>query len=399
MKLHTIEEALIDLAAGKMIIVVDDENRENEGDIVIGAQSVTPEIINIMVKMSSGLICVPIAQDIADKIGLEPMVQSNTAHFGVNFSVSVDASQGITTGASAADKAITIKAMANAHVAGTDFVSPGHIFPLIAKKGGVLKRAGHTEAAVDLARLAGLPPVAVISEITNEDGSMARLPELFTIAQKMNLKIVSIEDLITYRHRKEQIVFETTRVSLPTCHGNFTLHVFENTIDEPVCFALSKGASSDKPMLARVHSECFTGDVLGSLRCDCGDQLDTALKLLQQEQAGILIYLKQEGRGIGLINKIKAYKIQEQGFDTVEANHQLGFADDLRNYALASHVLRYLHINKVNLLTNNPHKVSDLELYGIKVIERIPLEVEVQKNNQNYLSAKKHKMGHLLSNI
>ncbi len=399
MKLNTIEEALADLARGKMVIVVDDEKRENEGDIVIGAQSVTPEIINTMIKMSSGLICVPLAQEIAQKIGLELMVHHNTAHFGVNFSISIDAAQGITTGASAADKVVTIKAMTHPDVSAKDFVRPGHIFPLIAKKGGVLKRAGHTEAAVDLARLAGLMPIAVISEITNEDGSMARLPQLFQIAQKMDLKVVSIEDLINYRHRKEQIIYETTQVSLPTNQGNFTLHMFENTIDEPVCFALTKGTLTTGPVLTRIHSECFTGDVFGSLRCDCGNQLEMAMGLLEQEKSGVLIYLKQEGRGIGLLNKIKAYKIQEQGFDTVEANHQLGFTNDLRNYAMASHVLRYLQIKSVKLLTNNPHKMSNLESYGIHVTDRVPLEGAVQKNNYDYLKAKKQKMGHILTNV
>lgn len=399
MKFNTIAEALSDLASGKMVIVVDDEKRENEGDIIIGAESVTPEIINTMVKMSSGLICVPISQEIADAIDLSPMVHHNSAHFGVNFTVAIDAAQGISTGASAADKVVTIKKMLDPNVSPHDFVRPGHIFPLVAKKGGVLQRAGHTEAAVDLARLAGLKPAAVISEITNEDGSMARLPQLFEIAKKMQLKIISIEDLINYRHRTQQILHQTSSVTLPTQYGTFTLHVFENDIDQPMSFALSKGLPSDEPVLTRIHSECFTGDVFGSFRCDCGNQLDMALQMLGSQKSGLLIYLKQEGRGIGLINKIKAYKIQEQGFDTVQANHQLGFADDLRNYAMASHILRYLQVDSIQLLTNNPHKITNLESYGIKITKRIPLEVSANESNQQYLLAKKTKMGHLLSKI
>lgn len=399
MKFSSIEEAVADLAIGKMIIVVDDENRENEGDIVVAAQSVTPEIINIMVKISSGLICVPISEDIAKKIGVELMVEHNTAHHGVNFTVSIDAAQGISTGASAADKAITIQRMVDPKVTAQDFVRPGHIFPLIAKKGGVLVRAGHTEAAVDLVRLAGFESAAVISEITQEDGSMARLPQLFSIAQKMNLKIITIEDLIEYRNKNEQIITELERVALPTAQGVFSLHVFKNEIDDQICFALSKGLPSKDSVLTRIHSECFTGDVLGSLRCDCGKQLEMAMDLLKKEDAGLLIYLKQEGRGIGLLNKIKAYQIQDKGYDTVEANHQLGFPDDLRNYVMASHVLRYLQVDSIRLLTNNPHKISNLQNYDVKVVERIPLEAPVQNENEKYLSVKKHKMGHLLSQI
>lgn len=399
MKLSSIEEAILDLSTGKMIIVVDDENRENEGDIVIAAESVTPEIINTMIKMSSGLICVPIDEEIAGKLGLETMVKTNTAHYGVNFTVSIDAAKGISTGASAADKAVTIQKMVTPEANQTDFVSPGHIFPLVAKKGGVLVRNGHTEAAVDLVKYAGFQGVAVITEITNQDGSMARLPQLFEMARKLNLKIISIKDLVQHRLAKEILVTELEKVALPTAHGTFSLHIFKNGIDDQICFALSKGLPTDQPVLTRIHSECFTGDVFGSYRCDCGDQLEMAMKQLEAEQSGLLIYLKQEGRGIGLLNKMKAYKIQENGFDTVQANHQLGFPDDLRDYIMASQVLRYLNIESIRLLTNNPHKINNLKNYGVNIHERVSIEAPIHQTNQKYLLTKKQKMGHFISGL
>lgn len=400
MKIHTIEEALLDIANGKMVIVVDDEQRENEGDIVLAAEFVTPELINKMIKMSSGLICVPVSPALSEKLELAPMIRENTAKFGVNFSFSIDAAHGITTGASVYDKAVTIKTMTLPDANAKMFVRPGHIFPLIAKKGGVLERPGHTEAAVDLVRLAGLSSLAIISEITNEDGSMARLAQLFNIAQKLDLKIVSIEDLIKYRYMHEKIVREIESVHLPTDYGNFRLHVFENELDHSISFAQVKGNYKNSIVPVRIHSECFTGDVLGSIRCDCGKQLDMAMSYLQKKECGILIYLKQEGRGIGLKNKIKAYKLQDdEGCDTIQANHKLGFADDLRHYAIASQILKHYGITDIELLTNNPNKIADLLFYGINITKRIPLEIPWQESNEKYLLTKKQKMNHLFSNF
>ncbi len=401
MKFDSIESALTDIQQGKMVIVVDDENRENEGDLILSAHYATPEIINTMIRLSSGLLCVPMSENVAKKLNLAPMVQTNTAHFNVNFTVSIDASQGISTGASVADKAHTIQLLIQEHVQANDFVSPGHIFPLVAKSGGVLRRPGHTEAAVDLMYLSGLSPVALITEVVNSDGSMARLPALYQLSQKMKIKLISIKDLIAYRYSREQIIQHASAIKLPTHYGDFQLHLFENTIDEPSCFALTKGnlSSSKNPALVRIHSECFTGDVFSSKRCDCGEQLDMALTLLQKEELGILIYLKQEGRGIGLSNKIKAYEIQERGFDTVEANHQLGFSSDLRTYGLAAQILKYFNQTNIRLLTNNIAKINDLSNYGVSVKERLPLEAPVNESNRTYLNTKKNKMGHLFSQL
>jgi 3,4-dihydroxy 2-butanone 4-phosphate synthase/GTP cyclohydrolase II len=397
-KLDTIERAISDIAQGKMVIVVDDEKRENEGDLILAAQHATPEQLNIMLKMSSGLICVPITKETADKFNLYSMVQQNTAHFGVNFSVSIDAASKITTGASVADKVVTIKLLMDPSATAQSFVQPGHIFPLIAKEGGVLIRAGHTEAAIDLATLAGCHETAVISEVVNEDGSMARLPQLREIADKLGIALVSIKDLIAYRLTNEQLLYKTTTVQLPTSYGDFTLHLFENDINLPISVVLTKGhLARDKSILTRIHSECFTSDVLHSIRCDCGQQLDKAMRNLQAHDAGILIYLKQEGRGIGLINKIRAYKKQDDGLDTVDANFHLGFPADLRDYALAAQVLQHFGISSVKLMTNNPTKIENLALYGISVSERIPLEVSVNASNQKYLATKKTKMGHIFS--
>lgn len=400
MKFDSIESALIDIKNGKMVIVVDDENRENEGDLILSAHYATPEIINTMIRLSSGLVCVPMSESLAKKLNLSPMVQTNTAHFNVNFTISIDAAHGISTGASVADKAHTIKLLIQENVQAHDFVSPGHIFPLVAQSGGVLQRAGHTEAAVDLMQLAGLSPVALITEVVNSDGSMARLPELYQLSQKMNIKIISIKDLITYRYSQEQIIQHASAIKLPTHYGDFQLHLFENAVGQPSCFALTKGdLESKNPALVRIHSECFTGDVFSSKRCDCGEQLDMALTLLQKEELGILIYLKQEGRGIGLSNKIKAYEIQERGFDTVEANHQLGFSSDLRTYGLAAQILKYFNQTNIRLLTNNIAKINDLSNYGVLVKERLSLEAPVNENNRTYLSTKKNKMGHLFSQL
>ena len=400
MKFDSIESALVDIQQGKMVIVVDDENRENEGDLILSAQHASPEIINTMIKLSSGLLCVPMAQSVAEKLNLKPMVQTNTAHFKVNFTVSIDAAQGISTGASVVDKAHTIKLLVQEDAHADHFVSPGHIFPLVAKPGGVLQRPGHTEAAVDLMRLSGLSPIALITEVVNPDGSMARLPALYELSKKMEIKLISIQDLITYRYNHEQTIRLTSTIKLPTHYGDFLFHMFENDIDQPPCFALTKeNFLSKTPALVRIHSECFTGDIFCSKRCDCGEQLDMALELLQKQESGILIYLRQEGRGIGLRNKIKAYEIQERGFDTVEANHQLGFSSDLRNYSLAAQVLKYFNQTNIRLLTNNVAKIIDLKHYGVTVQERVPLEAPLNESNRGYLNTKKTKMGHLFSHL
>lgn len=400
MKFSSIEEAVADLATGKMIIVVDDEDRENEGDIIVGAAQVTPEIINFMVKVSSGLICVPMPMQMATKLGLPPMVPNNSAHFGVNFTVSIDAARGITTGASAVDKVKTIQKLVNAQVQPNDFVSPGHIFPLVAQVGGVLVRNGHTEAAVDLVSLAGLPPIGVISEITNEDGSMARGEQLFNFARKHQLKIITIKDLIVYRMQHEKILEQAACSKLPTKYGLFDIRIFKNKYTDQECVVLTKGdIVQQEGVITRIHSECFTGDTLGSLRCDCGEQLDRSLRLVSQSESGLIIYLKQEGRGIGLLNKIKAYGLQEDGCDTIDANTILGFAADLRDYGMAYQVLRFFDIDCIKLITNNPDKIKQLNSYGIKVLERISLEISAQETNKQYLLTKKNKLGHIFSHI
>jgi 3,4-dihydroxy 2-butanone 4-phosphate synthase/GTP cyclohydrolase II len=397
-KLNSIEEAIEDIRSGKMIIVVDDEDRENEGDLVIASEFVTPDIINFMSKHARGLICVAITQQRADELKLEPMVPQNTSFHETAFTVSVDLiGDGCTTGISAHDRAKTIQALVNPEKKASDFARPGHIFPLVAKEGGVLRRAGHTEAAVDLAQLADLKPSGVIVEIMNDDGTMARLPDLIKFAEKFNLKIISIKDLIHYKLQRESIVEKVVVVDLPTKYGHFKLHAYRVKTTGAEHLALVKGTiNSDDPVLCRVHSSCLTGDILGSLRCDCGDQLHAAMEAIEKEGKGVLLYLNQEGRGIGLMNKLKAYKLQEEGLDTVEANIKLGFAPDERDYGVGAQILRDLGVRKIRLLTNNPKKRAGLEGYDLQIVENVPIVIPANPHNQCYLSTKKTKLGHIL---
>ncbi|MFS1518087.1 bifunctional 3,4-dihydroxy-2-butanone-4-phosphate synthase/GTP cyclohydrolase II [Bacillus sp. SCS-151] len=394
---HTIEDAIKDLADGKIIIVCDDEDRENEGDFVALAERVTPDTINFMIKHGRGLVCSPISEEIANKLQLNPMVLNNTDPHGTAFTISVDYKTS-TTGISAYERAETIKQLLNEHSIASDFKRPGHIFPLIAKKGGVLRRAGHTEAAVDLANLAGAAPAAVICEIMKEDGSMARVPDLAIVADQFNLKMITIKDLIKYRNQKEKLVNREVEVLLPTEFGEFKTIGYTNEIDSKDHIALVKGnISPDQPTLVRVHSECLTGDVFGSFRCDCGPQLHAALTQIEKEGNGVLLYMRQEGRGIGLLNKLRAYKLQEAGYDTVEANEELGFAPDLREYGIGAQILKDLGVRKMKLLTNNPRKIAGLEGYDLEVIERIPIQMPTKKQNEAYLKTKNNKLGHLLN--
>ncbi|WP_214480112.1 bifunctional 3,4-dihydroxy-2-butanone-4-phosphate synthase/GTP cyclohydrolase II [Bacillus sp. SM2101] len=394
---HTIEDAIKDLADGKIIIVCDDEDRENEGDFVALAERVTPDTINFMIKHGRGLVCSPISEEIANKLQLNPMVLNNTDPHGTAFTISVDYKTS-TTGISAYERAETIKQLLNEHSKASDFKRPGHIFPLIAKKGGVLRRAGHTEAAVDLANLAGAAPAAVICEIMKEDGSMARVPDLAIVADQFNLKMITIKDLIKYRNQKEKLVNREVEVLLPTEFGEFKTIGYTNEIDSKDHIALVKGnISPDHPTLVRVHSECLTGDVFGSFRCDCGPQLHAALTQIEKEGNGVLLYMRQEGRGIGLLNKLRAYKLQEAGYDTVEANEELGFEPDLREYGIGAQILKDLGVRKMKLLTNNPRKIAGLEGYDLEVIERIPIQMPTKKQNEAYLKTKNNKLGHLLN--
>ncbi|MDX8364779.1 bifunctional 3,4-dihydroxy-2-butanone-4-phosphate synthase/GTP cyclohydrolase II [Cytobacillus sp. IB215665] len=394
---HTIEDAIKDLADGKIIIVCDDEDRENEGDFVALAESVTPDTINFMIRHGRGLVCSPISEEIAERIQLNPMVINNTDPHGTAFTVSVDYKTS-TTGISAYERAETIKQLLNEHSKASDFKRPGHIFPLIAKKGGVLRRAGHTEAAVDLANLAGSSSAAVICEIIKEDGSMARVPDLAIVADQFNLKMITIKDLIKYRNQKEKLVNREVEVLLPTEFGEFKTIGYTNEIDSKDHIALVKGnISPDHPTLVRVHSECLTGDVFGSFRCDCGPQLHAALTQIEKEGNGVLLYMRQEGRGIGLLNKLRAYKLQEAGYDTVEANEELGFAPDLREYGIGAQILKDLGIRKMKLLTNNPRKIAGLEGYDLEVVERVPIQMPTKKQNEAYLKTKNNKLGHLLN--
>jgi len=391
----TIDDALDDLKKGRVIIVVDDEDRENEGDFIGVSQLATPEMVNFMAKHGRGLICVALKNDRIEELKLNPMVQDNTAPLGTAFTVSVDYTHGTTTGISAFDRSRTIMSLIDPNTSPVDLARPGHIFPLIAADSGVLRRAGHTEAGVDLAKLADMFPSAVLCEIMDEDGSMARLPKLIEIAEKFNLKIITIENLIKYRRINEKLVERVTTAHLPTKWGDFNITLYRDILHGKEHYALFKGEIADKEnILVRVHSECFTGDLLGSLRCDCGDQLHTAMKIIDAQGLGVLLYMRQEGRGIGLSEKIKAYHLQDIGFDTVEANCRLGHGPDLRDYGIGAQILADLGLTTIKLLTNNPKKIIGLEGYGLKIIEQVPIVIEPNPHNIGYLRTKKEKMGH-----
>lgn len=392
-----IEAALADIRAGKMVIVTDDADRENEGDLICAAELATAETVNFMARYGRGLICVPVTEEYAQRLGLSAMVKRNQDPFSTNFTVSVDAAHGVSTGISAQDRAHTISVLANLQSKETDLVQPGHVFPLIAKNGGVLRRAGHTEAAVDLAKMAGLEPSGVICEILNDDGTMARLPQLLEFGRLHGLKVCTIESLIRYRQEREKLVEREQVIKMPTDYGDFDLHLYKSKLDGENHLALVKGQIDDgDPVLVRVHSECLTGDVFGSRRCDCGWQLHTALKRIEQDGRGVLLYMRQEGRGIGLAAKIHAYKLQEEGLDTVEANEKLGFAMDLRDYGLGAQILFDLGVRNIRLMTNNPKKVVGLEGHKLHIVEQIPIKLEPNEHNARYLETKRTKMGHKL---
>ncbi len=394
--LDSIESAIEDIKRGKLIIVVDDEDRENEGDFITSARNATPETINFMSKYGRGLICAPLVEERCDELQLDLMVNNNTALHETAFTVSIDLlGHGCTTGISANDRAKTIQALIDPATQPSDLGRPGHIFPLRAKKGGVLRRAGHTEATIDLSRLAGFEPAGVLVEIMNEDGSMARLPELKEIARKFDFKLVSIKDLIEYRLKTDSLIEEIVRVDMPTQYGHFKLIAFKEKGSTNEHLALIKGEwKKDEPVLTRVHSSCFTGDILGSMRCDCGEQLHKAMEMVEKEGKGIVLYMNQEGRGIGLVNKLKAYKLQEEGMDTVEANIHLGFPMDKRDYGIGAQILRYLGVNKLRLMSNNPRKRAGLLGYGIEIVETVAIEAVPNPHNEKYLQTKKDKMGH-----
>ncbi|MDP8245140.1 MAG: bifunctional 3,4-dihydroxy-2-butanone-4-phosphate synthase/GTP cyclohydrolase II [Candidatus Hinthialibacter antarcticus] len=396
----TPEEAVERLKSGQMLVVVDDENRENEGDIVLPAETITPEQVNFILSEARGLLCVSLPQECADQLELNLMEQKNTALHNTNFTVSVDAVKNTTTGISAFDRAETIRQLADPNAKANDFARPGHIFPLIAKKGGVLRRSGHTEAVVDLLNLAGFEPVGVLCEILNEDGSMARLPDLQTFAKKHDLPIVTIESLIAYRRRTDKLIDKVLSTRMPTQYGQFQLHLYLSMPEQKEHLALTLGDLSDEePILVRVHSACLTGDVLGSMRCDCGEQLHFAMEQIRDAGRGVMLYMPQEGRGIGLVNKLKAYVLQDQGLDTVEANLHLGFKADDRDYGIGSLILADLGIKKMRLMTNNPKKIVGLSAYGLEITEQIPVRVGVNEHNLHYLETKRQKMGHLLEGL
>jgi len=394
----SVEDLIADIRLGRLVIIVDDEDRENEGDLVSAASKITPEAINFMATHGRGLICAPITQEAAERLGLPLMVRRNTESHGTNFTVAVDAADGVTTGISAADRARTVQILSNPLAEPRDLVRPGHILPLQAKQGGVLRRAGHTEAAVDLARLAGLEPAGVICEILNEDGSMARLPQLLDFAAKHELKIGTIESLIEYRRSQEKLIERIERIQMPTDYGNFDLVVYASKLNpEEHHLALVKGEiRSEEPVLVRVHSECLTGDVFGSRRCDCGSQLHSALAQIEEVGSGVLVYMRQEGRGIGLANKIRAYKLQEEGLDTVEANERLGFGSDLRDYGMGAQILYDLGVRKIRLMTNNPRKVVGLDGHRLEIVEKVAIRITPNEHNERYLGTKRDKLGHLL---
>lgn len=397
-KLDTIEEAIEEIKNGKVIVVVDDEDRENEGDFVCAAECVTPEIVNFMATHGRGLICAPLIEDRCDELGLDLMVGKNTATFETPFTVSVDLiGHGCSTGISAHDRFKTIRALVDPDIKPEELGKPGHIFPLRARRGGVLRRAGHTEAAIDLARLAGFKPAGVLVEIMNEDGTMARLPDLVKVAKRFNLKLVSIKDLIEYRIRKESLISRQVEVDMPTEHGDFKLVAFEQTNTQEVHLALVKGSwAKDEPVLVRVHSSCVTGDIFGSCRCDCGSQLHHAMEMVDREGKGVVLYMKQEGRGIGLLNKLRAYKLQEEGWDTVEANVKLGFDMDERDYGVGAQILRDLGITKIKLMTNNPKKRVGLMGYGLEIVDNVAIEIVPNPHNEKYLLTKRDKLGHTI---
>lgn len=409
MQFNTIQEAIEDLKQGKMIILVDDENRENEGDIVLAAEKVTPEAINFILTYARGILCLSISAERAEKLELYPMVSNNTSIFQTPFTVSIDARDGITTGVSSKDRAVTIMTVIDDKSTAEDLVRPGHIFPLKAQKGGVLVRTGHTEGAIDLMRIAGLKPAGVICEIMTDDGNMAKLHDLKIFAERHNLKICTIADIIKYRHEQERLIEKRVTVKLPTIYGNFTLHLYKSFVDEYLHLALCLGIGSEsdntpsplhnEPVLVRVHDECLTGDIFGSLRCDCGEQLHSAIRMIQKEGKGILLYMRQEGRGIGLENKLHAYLLQEKGLDTVEANERLGLPADKRDYGIGAQILRDLGITKMKLLTNNPRKFAALNGYGLEIVERIPIVAEPKEENKFYLRTKKEKLGHIIEKV